>query len=68
MDPLQDIAEVFGQDSGSLEKMYLRKGKMLVGLWLLMKASLPQFFVFTFSHVDVKKEYMSSQFINFFYT
>lgn len=41
---------------------------MLVGLRLLMKASLPQFFVFTFSHVDVKKEYMSSQFINFFYT
>lgn len=25
MDPLQDIAEVFGQDSGSLEKMYLRR-------------------------------------------
>lgn len=60
MDPLQGTAEVFSQDSSALEKMYLRKGKMLVGRFSVMKANLPEFLVFAFSHIDVRKEYMSS--------
>lgn len=58
MDPLQETAEVFSQDGGALEKMDLRTGKMLVGLWLLMKTNLPHFLVFAFSRINVKKKYM----------
>lgn len=40
-----------------------------VGAWLLTKANPPQFFMFVFWHIDIKKEYLPSLFFLFcFYT